>query len=161
LPQSLKKPRRLSKRNQLLAGGFQRLGVWRPDKASDSMRFEGENPLPREAGVYAYLVAHEVKYVGSAQEGLHKRLGHYRRPTKSTTVRVRKEILELLANGHDVEVFAIVPDVPEELKLLNGVLPIDTVAGLEGGLIRSMQPPWNKRGRRTLKVMGDLIAKKF
>lgn len=136
-------PETLSRRNQLLVGGFQRAGVWRRDEASGSIRFEGDNPLPRKAGVYAYVVGHDVRYVGSAQRGLRSRLRHYEiAKTKRTASRIRSEILELFGDGHEVEVFVFVPPP----MLLNGTLPIDTVAGLEEGLIRSMRPIWNLRG---------------
>jgi hypothetical protein len=98
----------------LIAAGFMRAGVWRRDEVSGSVRFDGEAALPREPGVYAYAVAGEVRYVGSAQRGLRRRLRHY-------------EI------------------VPEPLSLKSG-LPVDAVAGLEEGLIRSLRPAWNRRG---------------
>jgi hypothetical protein len=57
---------------------------------------------------------------------------------------VRQEILQLLASGREVAVFII---VPPPLPRLNDALPIDGVAGLEEGLIRSMRPEWNLRSR--------------
>jgi hypothetical protein len=46
-----------------------------------------------------------------------------------------------LAEGHEVEVFTIVPP-----RITLHGLPIDVVAGLEEGLIRSWRPIWNRRG---------------
>ncbi|GBQ47224.1 hypothetical protein AA18890_2733 [Komagataeibacter europaeus LMG 18890] len=44
-----------------------------------------------------------------------------------------------------VDVYVIMPE--KDLKL-NGVLPVDLVAGLEEGLIRAIKPKWNRRGNR-------------
>ena len=128
---------------QLLAGGFTRAGVWRHDETSGSIRFEGEKPLPREPGVYAYAVGGLVRYVGSAQRGLRQRLRHYEiAKTLRTAHRIRTEILALLAAGHEVEVFTM---VPPRMKF-DGGLPFDSVVGLEEGLIRAWRPAWNRRG---------------
>jgi hypothetical protein len=129
--------------DQLLAGGFVRAGVWRRDDRTGSIRFEGDAPLPKEPGVYAYAVGGVVQYVGSAQRGLRRRLRHYEiTKTLRTAHRIRQEILTLLADGREVEVFTI---VPPPITLSTG-LPIDVVAGLEEGLIRSWRPIWNRRG---------------
>jgi hypothetical protein len=129
--------------DRLVAGGFKRTGVWKWDEASGSIRFEGNEPVPREPGVYAYAVGGVVHYVGSAQRGLRKRLRHYEvAKTLRTAHRIRQEILTLIAAGREVEVFTIVPPtIP-----MTGGLPFDSIAGLEEGLIRAWRPIWNRRG---------------
>jgi hypothetical protein len=135
-------PAPITRTEQLIKGGFVRAGVWHRDEASGSIRFVGEKPLPREAGVYAYAVGGIVHYVGSAQRGLRNRLRHYEiAKTLRTVHRIRQEVLTVLADGREVEVFTIVPP-PETV---NG-LPVDMVVGLEEGLIRSWRPVWNRRG---------------
>ena len=127
---------------QLEACGFIRAGAWREDQ-SGSIRFEGDNPPPKEPGVYAYAIGGVVHYVGSAQRGLWQRLRHYEiAKTLRTAHRIRQEILTLLKQGHEAEVFIIV----QSRMMLNGVLPVDAVAGLEEGLIRAWRPTWNRRG---------------
>jgi hypothetical protein len=42
--------------DQLIAGGFARVGVWKRDDATGSIRFEGAESVPRKPGVYAYAV---------------------------------------------------------------------------------------------------------
>jgi len=135
-------PAPITRTEQLIEGGFVRAGAWHRDEASGSIRFVGEKPLPREAGVYAYAVCGVVHYVGSAQSGLRSRLRHYEiAKTLRTAHRIRQEVLAVLAAGREVEVFTIVPP-PETV---NG-LPVDMVLGLEAGLIRSWRPVWNRRG---------------
>lgn len=126
----------------LIEGGFIHAGIWGAEPGG-SISYIGDNPIPRDPGVYAYAVDGIVHYVGSAQRGLKKRLRHYEiAKTLRTVHRVRGEILALLSAGKTVDVFVM---VPPPLKL-NGILPIDTVAGLEEGLIRSLRPIWNRRG---------------
>lgn len=126
----------------LIQGGFIHVGEWQADD-SGSILFKGDNPIPREAGVYAYVVDGVAHYIGSAQKGLRSRLRHYEiAKTMRTAHRIRHEILGLIASGHTVDVFVMIPPP----LVLNDVLPIDTVAGLEEGLIRSLRPCWNRRG---------------
>ncbi|MBS1066029.1 hypothetical protein JK164_08660 [Gluconobacter kondonii] len=56
---------------------------------------------------------------------------------------------KLLAKAYQQTVFRslhIYVIVPEDPLWLNGVLPVDPVAGLEEGLIRTFKPKWNRRG---------------
>ena len=127
---------------RLLAGGFTRAGSWHRDEVSGSISLKRDQPLPREPGVYAYAVGGIVRYVGSAQRGLHNRLRHYEiAKTLRTVHRIRQEILPLLVKGGEVDVFVIVPPP----ITVNG-LPVDMVLGLEEGLIRTWRPLWNRRG---------------
>ena len=128
--------------DQLIKGGFVCVGAWHRDEASGSIRFVGEKPFPREAGIYAYAINGVVHYLGSAQRGLRHRLRHYEiAETLRMAHRIGQEVLAVLADCREVEVFTIVPP-PETV---NG-LPVDMVLGLEEGLIRSWRPIWNRRG---------------
>ena len=127
---------------QLLKGGFVHAGAWHRDETSGSIRFEGARSLQSEAGVYAYVVNGAVHYVGSAQRGLRSRLRRYEiTKTLRTSHRIRQEILAVLADGREIDIYTIVPPS----KTVNG-LPVDMVVGLEEGLIRSWRPVWNVRG---------------
>jgi hypothetical protein len=86
----------------------------------------------------------EVSFITSDLRGTAciRRLRHYEiAKTLRTASRIRQEVLAVLADGREVEVFTIVPP-PETV---NG-LPVDMVLGLEEGLIRSWRPVWNRRG---------------
>ena len=126
----------------LEAGGFARVGAWRLTAAGDGIVLDGE--AERLAGVYAYVVDGRVHYIGSAQRVLHNRFRRYiTSQTMRTSMRVRGEIIACLTQGNIVEIFALVPP-----KLSWRGLPVDLVAGLEEGLIRSMRPSWNRRSNR-------------
>jgi hypothetical protein len=128
--------------SKLIEGGFLHIGAWEAD-SDGSIKFKGKESISSEPGVYTYAIDDIVHYVGSAQRGLKKRLRHYEiAKTLRTVHRVRNEILLLLAAGQSVEVLVMVPPPLS----LNGHLPIDSVAGLEEGLIRSFRPSWNRRG---------------
>lgn len=124
----------------LCAAGFARVGRW-------VLNTEGqptlEGQLPIEAGVYALVVDEEICYVGCAQRGVRRRFRKYRNPRNTGTVAVRLRvcIVDALRAGAEVTVFAVRP----EPASWNG-LPTDTIAGLEEGLIRHLQPSWNVRG---------------
>ncbi|MCJ1903110.1 GIY-YIG nuclease family protein [Paracoccus versutus] len=99
---------------------------------------------PKDAGVYAFVVARTVRYVGSAQRGLRGRFRRYATTgTMRTSARVRDEILACLTQGQPVEIYTLTPPPYE----WNG-LPVDLVAGIEEGLIRSLRPAWNRRSNR-------------
>ncbi len=126
----------------LLDAGFRWAGRWEtPDGATIARCFEVDS----KPGVYAYAVNGMVTYVGSAQRGLHNRLRSYEiSKTKRTAMRIRREILASLALGNAVDVYLL--PAPPALRW-NG-LPVDLIAGIEDGLIRAINPPWNIRGSR-------------
>ncbi|MFB9871247.1 GIY-YIG nuclease family protein, partial [Acetobacter farinalis] len=125
-------------------GGFLRIGGWEAGQ-NGAIIFQGCGVVPREAGVYAYAVGHEVLYIGSAQRGVRRRLRHYESAKGLRTAsRIRQALLQKLNHVPCVDIYVI---VPEETLTLKGVLPIDPVSGLEDGLIRALQPTWNRCGR--------------
>ena len=103
---------------------------------------------PDRPGVYAFVVDETVMYVGLAQRGFRRRMGHYRRGhhRQRTSTRVKALIASALAQGKRVEVIIA---VPEDMDWYG--LPINTAAGLETGLIRLIKPEWNLMGIRVEK----------
>lgn len=127
--------------NILTAAGFRKAGHWIATDAANRQGMDVDAPCPRDAGVYAFVVAGTVRYVGSAQRGLHSRFRRYATTsTMRTSARVRDEILACLAQGQAVEIYTLIPPS----FTWNG-LPVDLVAGIEEGLIREMRPAWNRR----------------
>lgn len=128
----------------LSAAGFQHLGDWQlgPDHGPHGVGWTFACPL--DAGVYAFAVGGQVMYVGSAQRGLRSRLRHYVTASKlPTAARVRAEIITTLTAKQVVQVYALTPP-----RLDWNGLPVDLVAGVEEGLIRSLRPAWNRRSNR-------------
>ena len=117
---------------ELIAAGFRRHETWTAAESGIAI-----DKAPAVPGVYVFMLASRPVYVGQTGH-LHHRFGNYRRGDKSRR-RVKLLIEAALADGNEVSVLVATPGTSE----WNG-LPVDLVAGLESGLIRTMQPAWNK-----------------
>jgi hypothetical protein len=124
----------------LLQAGFRLLGNWTQPAPGEILL---SAKAPNDPGVYAFILEGVIVYVGLTQTGLKTRLDHYRRGYEGqrTNQRIKELIAAALAKGRRVEVLIA---VPPELDW-NG-LPINTAAGLEMGLIKSIKPAWNILG---------------
>jgi hypothetical protein len=125
--------------NELLVAGFAFKAKW---KLAASGEVSPDTPLPKEVGVYAFVKDSVVLYVGVATMGLAKRLYFYGRPGRSqlTSLRLNKIIKDELATFSAIDIYTA---SPSDLDW-NG-LPIHGSAGLELGLIKKYNLPWNKR----------------
>jgi hypothetical protein len=130
--------------NELIAAKFERTGVWRRNEQGLSLC---EGPIPKSPGVYLFIVGGVIRYIGSAQRSLHSRMKSYeRRQRDGKSIRPVHVALGKAIDGCvPVEVHTLVIDEP----LRDGLegLPIDYAVGLEAGLIRAVDPVWNRRGR--------------
>ena len=124
----------------LLRAGFRLLGEW---VRLEEDEFELNARPPTDAGVYAFSVDGQIRYVGLTHQGLRRRLYGYRRGYvgQRTNARVKGLIAAALSAGQTVKVLVATPEVAE----WNG-LPVITAAGLEAGLIRMIRPDWNMLG---------------
>ncbi|MHA1600475.1 MAG: GIY-YIG nuclease family protein [Alphaproteobacteria bacterium] len=131
---------------RLIASGFALSARWKL-QAKSRVQLIGEPP--KQPGVYAFAVDGEVCYVGSARLGIAKRLRPYE-ITKDKTrpaFRIRTLIRKALKSGSEVTVLTIVNLKPIQQR----GLPVDLIAGIEVGLIRKLQPKWNRRERGALR----------
>jgi hypothetical protein len=124
----------------LLAGGFERTSRWvlAPDG-----HLALEVPLPRQPGVYAFVLMGLAVYVGIASSGLANRLKFYIRPgvTQRTSQRVGARLIDELKIAGSIDILTARP--PD--ASWNG-WPINAGVGLEAGLIANYDVPWNMRG---------------
>ena len=125
--------------DHLLSCGFQHAAHW---VSGDNGGVVLSEPLPKLPGVYAFAIAGVVQYVGLASMGLAKRIYFYARPgaTQRTSLRLNAMLQEHVAASTIVQVYIALPS--------DGTwnsLPVDFSAGLELGLIRTFDLPWNKR----------------
>ena len=125
---------------RLMDAGFVLLGDC---SLMDENGFSYSAVAPATAGVYAFAVDGWIKYVGLTRNTLRVRLGHYIRGHKGqkTSAHIKGRILEKLHEGLSVQVLVATPPNFE----WNG-LPVDGAPGLETGLIRLIQPEWNRQG---------------
>ena len=122
----------------LLAAGFTRAGGWQI--VDDILMLD--MPTSKEEGVYAFATGDVIQYVGVATTGLKGRLYGYSRPGRGqkTNIRVNGLIRDIIAASSAVELLTAVPDAMD----WNG-LPVHTPAGLELGIIKKYDLPWNVR----------------
>lgn len=128
--------------DQLVESGFSFSGSWELDAES---RLRVSRPVSHLSGVYAFAMDGRVCYVGLATKSLARRLYLYSRPGNSqrTNQRLNGLLREALAAGKRVSIFTA---HPPELSW-NG-LPVRGDAGLELGLIKAYELPWNRQGVR-------------
>lgn len=125
---------------ELSQRGFFRIGEWTLTVARE-LGLQGEPPSGR--GVYAFVMDGRVQYIGVASGSLAKRLRFYVKPGASqrTNLRLNAVLCEALKSGGKVEVYVAMPPDGE----WNGFI-VSGPEGLEAGLIRSFNLPWNLRG---------------
>jgi hypothetical protein len=139
-PDVSKSPKGVLTREFLLNSGFESSAQW-------TLSLDGEiisnTPLPKGVGVYAFAISNAVMYVGVATMGLSKRLYFYRKPgaSQKTSIRINALMKDELTQIPVIEVLTATP----EDSSWNG-LPIHGSAGLEFGLIKKFDLPWNVRG---------------
>ncbi|MFN3725269.1 MAG: GIY-YIG nuclease family protein [Allosphingosinicella sp.] len=126
----------------LLDAGFRRASQWALDDRGLLILTEA---LPKEVGVYAFVRAGVVMYVGVATMGLAKRIYFYARPgvSQRTSLRLNGIIQRELESDAQIDVLIA---QPEDLQW-NG-LPVHGAAGLELGLIKAYALPWNMRSAK-------------
>ncbi len=135
---------------RLTASGFSLSARWEL-QANSRVRLSGEPP--KQPGVYAFAVDGEVCYVGSTQGGIAKRLRDYEiiKDKERQGFHIKTLIRKALKSGSEVTVLTIVNLKPIRWR----GLPVDLILGLEEGLIRELQPKWNRRGRGALRKQKD------
>jgi hypothetical protein len=119
----------------LLDGGFRLSSRWKLSETSQLI-------LDQRVFVYAFAREDTVLYVGVATMGLAKRLYFYAKPGSSqrTSLRLHETLKKELEVMPHIDVYTAVPPNLE----WNG-LPVHGSAGLELGLIKKYNLPWNVR----------------
>ena len=133
--------------DRLLAVGFKRVATWR---RMDTGEVRCEGAIPTGAGIYVFAVAGAIRYVGAAvnlSSRIHSYERHQNKP-KPGRRPIHERLTEALGSGAKVEVYVLEPRFSDELTWKG--LPIDPVLGIEAGLIASLNPSWNRRGKTSL-----------
>jgi hypothetical protein len=135
----------------LVNAGFKLCAAWESDRAGN-LKLKGE--IPKKSGVYLFVTGESVRYVGKADKTVHHRMGHYVRGVRRVKKRrvVHDGIEKELADNVGVTVYAF-SEFESRLLPWKGMV-LDTLTGLEAGLIEVLQPDWNTfnaagRARRT------------
>ncbi len=125
--------------NELLSAGFELISKW---KLSANGEIFSEELLPDKVGVYAFAKDSMVIYVGVATTTIAKRLRFYIKPgsTQRTSLRLNAIMKNELTTIPSIDIYVAHP-----VDLDWNGLPIHVSAGLELGLIKKYNLPWNKR----------------
>lgn len=133
-------PKPTLERAQLLSGGFELSSAWLAGPDGDLTLAE---PLPKQPGVYAFVLDEQALYVGVTLRTLAERMKLYLRGHSSqpTNVFMRERLLDVLQTRRSVDIYTICP--PDQTW---NEWPLSVSAGLEVGLIKRFQLPWNRKG---------------
>ena len=130
--------------DQLRKAGFGANGEW---KRRDGRVF-CDGQVPDLPGVYLFVIGTDIRYVGSALKSLARRMRSYerRQATDSSDRAVHAGLKAAIDGKHPVHVLTL-SGVPVLTTCADG-LPCNYLLGLESGLIETLNPAWNRRGRR-------------
>lgn len=130
----------------LLDGQFSRIGCWQLDERATLVLAGSAPDVP---GVYAFVINGHAQYIGVASTSLAKRLYFYRKPgpTQKTNIRMNAALREALAGGRSIDVFVATPPTLD----WNG-WRVSGPEGLEAGIIKDYDLPWNLRGSTSKRV---------
>ncbi|MBX9945411.1 MAG: hypothetical protein K2Y40_15110 [Reyranella sp.] len=131
----------------LISRGFTQVATWHRDSAN-RVSFLGH--FPSSPGLYLFVEGEVIRYVGSASDGLHRRMRNYqRRQNARNSLRpVHTSLADALGGGASIAVFVKVVADSEQCEW-NG-LPVDILLGVEAAIIKKINPLWNRRGRPPL-----------
>ncbi len=127
-------------RAQLLSGGFELSSAWLTGPDGDLTLAA---PLPKQPGVYAFVLDDQAVYVGVTLQTLAVRMSMYLRGHSSqpTNVFMRERLIEELRSRQSADIYTICP--PDQSW---NEWPLSISAGLEVGLIKRFHLPWNRKG---------------
>ena len=130
--------------NRLTDIGFRLAGHWL--LVDGKLKFDAIRHAEQRNVLYAFVCDGQVRYVGKSIQKLRERMGGYRSPgPKSTTnIRNRQNILELLAAGAAVDIYAL----PDNGLMHYGSFHLNLAAALEDSIIDTLRPEWNRPNRK-------------
>lgn len=132
--------------------GFENVGTL--EIVRNGCKFKSESPtgILQKRGIYAFVAfrgdkpdgLQPVKYVGvneTSETPLIDRLNRYSMPKNSQ----RNNIITCIKSGCSLNVFACIPDSNNADNKFYKDVEIDSVKGLENGLIKYLNAEWNSK----------------
>lgn len=134
--------------DRLIDIGFRKVGGWK--QTSSGIECVLHDCADACNILYCFVCDQTVLYVGKTVQTLKKRMYGYQNPgpTQSTNIKGNKNIHDLLADGKQVDIFAL----PDNGLLHFGVFHINLAAGLEDSIVKTLNPIWNKTGTAPMKL---------
>ncbi|MBU4273293.1 MAG: GIY-YIG nuclease family protein [Planctomycetes bacterium] len=127
---------------RLIDIGFRKVGEW--NLTQSGIEYSLHDCADARNILYCFVCEQAVLYVGKTVQSLKKRMYGYQNPgpTQSTNIKGNKNICSLLADGKQVNIFAL----PDNGLLHFGGFHINLAAGLEDSIVKTLNPSWNKTG---------------
>ncbi len=121
---------------------FQHLGCFR---LYDTIcQIEPAPDLANRDTVYAFVQGDRVMYVGSADEPKRRLRDYIRSHANAEKKRLVHRGLREVLEGQHVDIW--VRQIYGSITVVDG-LPVGMLLGVEDGIIKTLQPPWNGRGK--------------
>ena len=128
--------------NRLINIGFRKVGKW--SQTPSGIGYALHDCADARNILYCFVCNQAILYVGKTTQPLKKRMYGYQNPgpTQSTNIKGNKNIHDLLADGKQVDIYAL----PDNGLLHFGAFHINLAAGLEDSIVKTLKPIWNKMG---------------
>jgi hypothetical protein len=124
--------------HRLKAMGFSLAGRWYFSEGTPDYELDKKLSASRNV-LYAFVANDQVMYIGKTTQPLRARIENYKYATRSTNIKIKKNIVDRLNHGLNVEILVL----PDNGLLHYGGFHVNLAAGLEDSLIRDLRPPWN------------------
>ena len=127
---------------KLIDIGFVKAGKWTRNESV--IKFSLTDCAESRNVLYCFVSDGVVLYLGKTITLLKRRLYGYQNPgpTQSTNINGNRNINSLIADGKEVDIYAL----PDNGLLHFGCFHINLAAGLEDSIIKTIHPLWNKTG---------------
>lgn len=132
----------MSNLQKLLDIGFIKAGKW--SRTQSAIKFILTECAESPNVLYCFVSDGVVLYLGKTVSPLRQRLYGYQNPspTQSTNINGNRNISSLIADGKEVDIYAL----PDNGLLHFGCFHINLAAGLEDSIVNTLYPIWNKTG---------------
>ena len=132
----------MSDLQKLIDIGFIKVGKWIRTPSAIKLFLTDCADSPNV--LYCFVSDGAVLYLGKTVSPLKQRLYGYQNPgpTQSTNINGNKNISNLIADGKEVDIYAL----PDNGLLHFGCFHINLSAGLEDSIVKTLNPIWNKTG---------------
>jgi len=131
--------------------GFAKVGSW--SRTQTGIEFLLSDCADSRNVLYCFVSDGVLLYLGKTARSLKQRMYGYQNPgpTQSTNTKGNRNIRDLLANGKQVDIYAL----PDNGLLHFGVFHINLAAGLEDSIVKTLNPIWNKMGTANKAIDRD------
>ena len=123
---------------RLTSIGFVKIGEWSANPSTINFLLDKKYSTCKNV-LYSFVANETVMYIGKTTQSLKNRINNYKNGTRSTNLKNKDGITNLLKKNIAVSIFVL----PDNGLLTYGGFHLNLAAGLEDSLIRDLSPAWN------------------